>query len=101
MIRSAKAPSPHTHFFWTQDFSRNKNAPWAVRQGDWKLLHRPLDQVTPWKGGKAPSYLLVNLANDPGESTNLAESDPARRAELQALAKSYQEDLLPDFRAAR
>ena len=101
VIRSADAPSPHEHFFWTQDFSRNKNAPWAVRKGDWKLLHLPLDQVTPWKGGKAPRHFLVNLTKDPGETINLAENEPARLAELQQLAKSYQDDLLPDFQAAR
>lgn len=101
VIHSSDAPSPHKEFFWTQDFSRNKNAPWAVRQGDWKLLHRPLDQVTPWEGGKAPGYLLVNLAEDPGESTNLAGREPARLAELKDLARRYQEDLLPDFQAAR
>jgi len=101
VIRSSDAPSPHKDFFWTQDFSRNKNAPWAVRKGDWKLLHRPLDQVTPWKGGRAPGYLLVNLAKDPGESDNRTDREPARLAELQALAKRYQEDLLPDFQAAR
>jgi arylsulfatase A-like enzyme len=101
VIRSADVPSPHKDFFWTQDFSRNKNAPWAVRKGDWKLLHRPLDQVTPWKGGKAPTHFLVNLTKDPGESTNLAGSEPARLAELQQLAKRYQDDLLPDFQAAR
>ena len=101
VIHSSDAPSPHKDFFWTQDFSRNKNAPWAVRQGDWKLLHRPLDQVTPWKNGKAPAYLLVNLAEDPGESNNLADNEPARLAELKDLARSYQEDLLPDFQAAR
>ncbi len=101
VIRSADAPSPHEHFFWTQDFSRNRNAPWAVRKGDWKLLHRPLDQVTPWKGGKAPRHFLVNLTKDPGETINLAENEPARLAELQQLAKRYQDDLLPDFQAAR
>ena len=85
----------------TQDFSRNKNAPWAVRRGNWKLLHRPLDQITPWKSGKAPAYLLINLAEDPGESNNLADNEPARLAELKDLARSYQEDLLPDFQAAR
>ena len=101
VIGSSDTPSPHKDFFWTQDFSRNKNAPWAVRQGDWKLLHRPLDQVTPWKNGKAPGYLLVNLAEDPGESTNLADRDPTRLAKLKDLAKRYREDLLPDFREAR
>ncbi|MEE2622592.1 MAG: sulfatase-like hydrolase/transferase [Verrucomicrobiota bacterium] len=101
VIHSADALSPHEHFFWTQDFSRNRNAPWAVRKGDWKLLHRPLDQVTPWKGGKAPRHFLVNLTKDPGETTNLAENEPARLAELQQLAKRYQDDLLPDFQAAR
>ena len=101
VIHSSEAPSPHKAFFWTQDFSRNKNAPWAVRSGDWKLLHRPLDQVTPWKGGKAPGYLLVNLAEDPGEATNLIDSEPTRLAELKELARRYREDLLPDFLKAR
>ena len=101
VFHSTEAPSPHKAFFWTQDFSRNKNAPWAVRSGDWKLLHRPLAPVTPWKGGKAPGYLLGNLAEDPGEATNLIDSEPTRLAELKELARRYREDLLPDFLKAR
>lgn len=44
----------------------------AVRQGDWKLL-----QPSPF----AP-YELYNLRNDPRETTNLAEAQPARRDQL-------------------
>ena len=101
VIRSAKAPSPHHHFFWTQDFSRNTNARWAVRQGDWKLLHNPQDNVTPWEGGKQPVFFLVNLKTDIGERNNLAQKEPAKLAELKILAEAYKTSLLPDFRAAR
>lgn len=101
VIRSATAPSPHQHFFWTQDFSKNKNTRWAVRKGDWKLLQNPLDNITPWKNGKAPQYFLVNLKNDLGETTNLAEQESVKLLELQKLATTYQDSLLPDFKAAR
>jgi arylsulfatase A-like enzyme len=101
VIRSGKAPSPHHHFFWTQDFSRNTNARWAVRQGDWKLLHNPQDNITPWEGGKQPVFFLVNLKTDIGERNNLAQKEPAKLAELKILAEAYKTSLLPDFRAAR
>ncbi|NNM29009.1 MAG: sulfatase-like hydrolase/transferase [Akkermansiaceae bacterium] len=101
VIRDAKAPSPHAHHFWTSDFSANrKRTPWAVRSGDWKLLHYPKDQVTPWPQGP-PQYFLVNLAEDIGETTNLAKSHPGELKRLKAIAEEYQNDLLPDYKAAR
>ena len=99
VIRSADAPSPHSHFFWTQDFSGDKDASWAVRAGDWKLLHRPLDTVDRFE--KTPDYFLVNLVEDVGERANLAPAKPAKLAELQGLAEEYKKSLLPDFQAAR
>jgi arylsulfatase A-like enzyme len=46
----------------------------AVRQGDWKLFWRTV----------LPSKIeLYNLAQDPGEKTNLADRQPARVRELQ------------------
>lgn len=47
----------------------------AVRKGDWKLV---------WKNLLPTSVELYNLAKDPNEQTNLAASEPARVAELQA-----------------
>lgn len=59
----------------------------AVRKGDWKLLwltsepgelgQRPVDATDAWQ--------LFNLASDPGETHNLADSEPEKLAELQAI----------------
>jgi arylsulfatase A-like enzyme len=48
---------------------------YAVRQGDWKLV----------KASKEMSPMLVNLAADRGETTDLSAREPAKVRELQAL----------------
>jgi arylsulfatase A-like enzyme len=71
--------------------------PLAIRQGQWKLIT---------EGGARPSFkdanksnktplpaearqpFLVNLANDPGESTNVAEANPERVQEMKKLLES-------------
>jgi arylsulfatase A-like enzyme len=63
---SAKG-QPHDQLCWR--FGEQ----WAIRKGDWKLLST---------GGGAPE--LYNLAEDIGEKSNLAASQPARLKELQA-----------------
>jgi arylsulfatase A-like enzyme len=51
----------------------------AVRKGDWKLVWRTV----------LPSQVeLFNLAQDPAESTNLAEQNPQKVAELQQWAET-------------
>jgi arylsulfatase A-like enzyme len=70
------APSPRTELVYNVEMFRG-----AVRNGDWKLyLQAPL-----------PSRVeLFNLANDPGETTNLAADNPeitgALEARVQELA---------------
>ncbi len=54
----------------------------AVRQGDWKLIE--------WYWGKAPE--LFNLADDPGEQSNLASSQPEKLRELQTLLNQFRTD---------
>jgi len=53
----------------------------AVRAGDWKLVE--YFEHTVAKTGRAPE--LYNLRTDPGETKNLAASDPARVAHLLAM----------------
>jgi arylsulfatase A-like enzyme len=48
---------------------------YAVRQGDWKLV----------KANKEMAPMLVNLANDRGEKTDLSAQEPAKAKELQQL----------------
>ncbi len=58
----------------------------AFRQGDWKLRFK---KAPKWTGKKATfpdtSCELYNLADDPYEKTDLAESQPERVAEMQEL----------------
>jgi arylsulfatase A-like enzyme len=71
VIRSADAPSPHEVLHW------QVGQQWAVRQGDWKLLHNPIDPASSQKPELVDQrWFLANLASDPGERTNLAAQHP-------------------------
>ena len=63
----------------------------AVRSGDWKLIE--------WYGDKRIE--LFNLAADIGETKDLAESNPAKAAELHALLKSWRKDVGATISAPR
>ncbi|BFM14737.1 arylsulfatase AtsA [Maricurvus nonylphenolicus] len=54
----------------------------AIRQGDWKahFINIPLG---------SGQWELFNLANDPGETQNLAQSNPQKLGELMALYEDY------------
>ena len=54
----------------------------AIRQGDWKLL---------WADGRngSDTWQLYDIANDPREVIDLAESEPARLREMIALWEAY------------
>jgi arylsulfatase A-like enzyme len=69
-LKGDTSSRPHEDLFWRID------GMWAVRHGDWKLVHgKP--------GDTAPE--LFDLANDIGEAHDLATSQPAKVQELQAL----------------
>ncbi|WDA41277.1 sulfatase-like hydrolase/transferase [Erythrobacter sp. BLCC-B19] len=65
---------PDAPLFWSSGYYK------AVRAGDWKL------QIN----GKQGKAWLYNLAADPTEQRNLAASQPAKRAELEALIKAHE-----------
>ena len=64
---------PDGAIFWSSGYYR------VVRAGDWKL------QVN----GRQQRSWLFNLADDPTEQNNLAESRPDKLAELQALIDAH------------
>ncbi len=57
----------------------------AVRQGDWKLVKASRD-MTP---------MLVNLATDPGEQTDLTAQQPAKAKALQTLFDKWNATMQP------
>ena len=76
VIRSADAPSPHDALHWQFDKS------WAVRSGDWKLLHDVLDHDPPPRARRADRRgdFLVNLRRRPvGDEQRAAAASRYRR----------------------
>ncbi|NWG14900.1 MAG: sulfatase-like hydrolase/transferase [Acidobacteria bacterium] len=71
-LKSEKAGRPHDVLYWR---SQNKK---AIRLGDWKLV----------KEQRQSGWELYNLADDIGESKNLAEKMPEKVKELE---KAWQE----------
>lgn len=75
LIESEGAESPHEVFFW--ESGRTKHGPqWAVREGDWKLIGNPKDTSHKAPLGADDRRFLVNLAEDAGETRNLAAEHP-------------------------
>ncbi len=79
--------SPHETLYW------QFNEQWALRKGNWKLYTTPLDpsSSTPLPDSDK-TFFLCNLAEDPGERTNLREQHPEIVEELlreKSLEKRY------------
>ncbi len=74
VLRDPAAPSPHDALHW--HLPGGKDPPWAVRQGDWKLVANGRDTGETGKGKPVPPLFLANLAADPGERTNRADDYP-------------------------
>jgi arylsulfatase A-like enzyme len=80
-IRSASAPSPHDVLQW------RLGDQWAVRQGPWKLIHRPNDDADAVKLSPPDrEWFLANIEDDPGERTNMAAQNPEIVERLRKLA---------------
>lgn len=79
VISSKTAESPHPIFFW-QSLGSKDNPQWAVREGDWKLLHNPLQAAA--NELPADKLMLINIKNDSSERKNEAEKNPGIVAKL-------------------
>ncbi len=79
VIRSEQARSPHDALHWA--IGRG----WAVRQGDWKLLHDARDTTLRAPGELIAGDYLVNLRDDPSEARNQAKSHPEIVTQLTRL----------------
>lgn len=91
----ATSPTDAFYYYWPGELQ-------AVRVGNWKLHvpheHRTVEEAghdgTPGRQGKARIELsLFDLASDPGESVNLADSRPEVVAELMQLIERARADL--------
>lgn len=88
IIENKEQASPHDHFYW-QSGGTEENPQWAVRQGNWKLLHLPRQAKEGELDGDG--FFLVNLEEDPAEQKNHSEQHPAM---VKQLKKQYEQWLV-------
>jgi arylsulfatase A len=81
------AGTPHDSFAYYRDGGLR-----AVRRGNWKLhVQAALNREN--RFDMQPADLLYNLADDPGEQTNLYTAQPEIVAELTAVVEAYRQEL--------
>lgn len=91
VIDSGDAPTPHDHLYWL--LGSGKNAQWAVRKGDWKLLGNPRDPRQTDSLGKEDQLFLVDLSTDISESKNVSQTNPDKVVELKAIHNQIQTEI--------
>lgn len=82
---------PHESLFWRLAVRPKgpDDIPWAIRQGDWKLVGIPSSEHR----GRDPSRFLHNLAEDPYEQANLADRHPERVREMERAYLGWEAEM--------
>jgi arylsulfatase A-like enzyme len=101
---TAGAPSPHDAILLNTTPSGG-----AIRVGDWKFVLNgdKNDETDPNAGRPSPKQKpketleLFNLADDPSEKTNLAETKPEKLAELRRRYEASAREAVPPKSAAK
>lgn len=73
--------TPHEILYW------RLGQQMAIRQGDWKLVR--YDPVVDGERGRATPAKLYNLAQDIGETQDLAAKEPDKRKQLQSIWEKW------------
>ena len=87
VLADGAAPSPHDGKYLHWQVGEGPKADWAVREGEWKLIGRSRD-TTDGHSKAILENFLVNLADDPGETTNRAAAHPEIVARLRKIHES-------------
>jgi arylsulfatase B len=80
-ITGRRTGTPHKTLYWRQGPKT------ALRMGDWKLVQMQRNRDN-------AKWELYNLADDVGETRNLATSEAQKVAELKALWQSYDDQMV-------
>ncbi|MBN2316153.1 MAG: sulfatase-like hydrolase/transferase [Sedimentisphaerales bacterium] len=87
VIESPSAPTPHDELHW------ESSKHWAVRQGNWKLVHN--GPATDYKGRKLPKAtdFLSDMTKDVTETKNIAGDHPDIVKKLTNLHDAWTSDV--------
>jgi arylsulfatase A-like enzyme len=91
VIQSASAITPQEVLHW--QIGLGPKVPWAVRQGDWKLLGNPVDPTSTAPLADTDPLFLTNLKQDIGETRNLAGEFPDKVRSLRELHEKWLDDV--------
>jgi arylsulfatase A-like enzyme len=84
---------PHDTLYWRDGLDM------AIRRGDCKLVHSPnsrlrrRDDAESIRKAGLDQAMLFNLANDPGETNDLADSNPEKKKELASAWSNWSSEL--------
>lgn len=92
VIKSANAATPHDAFVWRSG-GHQRDPQWAVREGDWKLLHHPLGDDLFSNDQRAEKLYLFNVRTDVGEEKNEAHAHPEIVKRLRAKYAAWAEEV--------
>ena len=106
VAESADAQSPHPHWYWSFNLRKGKQGQdlthWALRKDEWKLVGNPKDLRNPDSlTGDDKKLFLSNLADDIGETKNLAKERPEVLQQLLELHEEYRASLDADHQALK
>jgi arylsulfatase A-like enzyme len=87
VLADGAVPSPHDGKSLHWQVGEGPKADWAVREGEWKLIGKSRD-TTDGHSKEILENFLVNLADDPGETTNRAAAHPDIVARLRKIHES-------------
>ena len=91
VLEDDDAESPHDGFYW--QLGRGKNAQWAVREGEWKLIGNPRQPYQDELPAADKKEFLIHLSEDIGETTNVAASHPEVLERLKKIAADNAADI--------
>jgi arylsulfatase A-like enzyme len=84
LLLQGKAPAPRPLCWHMPHYMNQGSRPsGAIRAGDWKLIEH-------YEDGRCE---LFNLANDPGETTDVSAKEPSRVAELRGKLEAWRRDV--------
>jgi arylsulfatase A-like enzyme len=91
VLKNADTDSPHERFYW--QLGRGKNAQWAVREGEWKLIGNPRQPYEDELPAADRKEFLIHLSEDIGETTNVAKKHPEILDRLRKIATDNAADI--------
>lgn len=85
---------PHGALFWRFNLSAGPELhKWAIRQGDWKLVHSPERDPTSGEPRGVDFTGLYDVAHDPAEATDLRAARPEMARQLEARWQEWNASL--------